>query len=272
MINAHIMEVIGMVTATEWSKEYHKWLKEEIIFSTLNNDVIRIDTPFYDRHNDSIILYVIPESKDKLKITDGGYVLDDLEAEGISITRSKNRKNIFFSQLTSYGVNYDERNNFLYIDSTMENFSNDKHRLLQAMLFTNDMFLTATKRTKTLFLEDVEAYFDSNDIRALEDASFVGTTGMSHKYEFSIPGSQKRNIPDKLIKVLASPKNEMYAKVLATDVKYTRNVVKPNTVFYTFINNQEKKIESPILSLMSNEGITVIPFTERETFTEELRA
>lgn len=261
-----------MVTATELSKEYHKWLKEEIRFSTFTNDVIRIDTPFYDRHNDSIILYVIPESKDKLKITDGGYALDDLEADGISITRSKHRKNIFLSQLTSYGVSYDENNNFLYVDSTIENFSNDKHRLLQAMLFTNDMFLTGNKRTKSLFLEDVEAYFASNDIRALEDASFVGSTGLTHKYEFSIPGSQKRNIPDKLIKVLTSPKNEMYAKVLATDVKYTRNVVKPNTVFYTFINNQEKKIAHPILSLMSSEEIRVIPFTERDAFIKELRA
>ena len=266
------MEVIEMITAAELSKEYHKWLKKEIIFSTLDNDIIRIDTPFYDRHNDSIILYVIPGSDDKLKITDGGYALDDLEADGISITRSKNRRKIFLSQLASYGVNYNENDNFLYIDSTIESFSNDKHRILQAMLFTNDMFLTDNKRTKTLFLEDVEKYFNTNDIRALENASFVGSTGLTHKYEFSIPGSQRRDIPDKLIKVLSSPRNEMYAKVLATDVKYTRNVVKPNTIFYTFINNQEKDIASPILSLMSDEKIKVIPFTDRKSFVTELRA
>lgn len=119
----------------------------------------------------------------------------------------------------------------------MEEFAQDKHRLLQAMLFTNDLFLTENKRTKSLFLEDVENYFEAHDIRALEGASFIGSTGLTHKFEFSIPGSSKRKIPDKLIKVISSPRNEMYAKVLAMDVKYTRDVVKPNTEFYTLNNS-----------------------------------
>lgn len=265
-------EVIEMVTATELSKTYHEWLKEEIRFSTLDNDIIRIDAPFYDRHNDSIIMYVIPESQDKFRITDGGYVLDDLETDGVSITRSKKRKNILLTQLVSYGVTYDENDNFLYIDSNIESFANDKHRLLQAMLFTNDLFLLENKKTKSIFLEDVEEYIEMNDIRALENASFVGSTGLTHKFEFSIPGSQKKNIPDKLIKVLSSPRNEMYAKALATDVKYTRNVVRPNTDFYTIINNQDKDISSSIKSLMSDEKIKVIPFSNRDAFAEELGA
>lgn len=86
------LEVREMVTATDLSKAYHEWLMEEVSFSTVENDVIRIDTPFYDRHNDSLILYVIPAKNTNLTITDGGYTLDDLEAEGISVTRSEKRK------------------------------------------------------------------------------------------------------------------------------------------------------------------------------------
>lgn len=261
-----------MISATDLSKAYHDWLLEEINFSTVDNNVIRIDTPFYDRHNDSLILYAVPKNNTNLMVTDGGYTLDDLEVEGISVTRSEKRKKIFLDQLTSYGVKYDTENNFLFIDSNVEKFPNDKHRLLQAMLFTNDLFLTENKRTKSLFLEDVENYFEEHDIRALEGASFIGSAGLTHKFEFSIAGSAKRNIPDKLIKVISSPRNEMYAKVLATDVKYNRNVVKPNTLFYTFINNQEKEIAAPIISLMTTEEIQVIPFTEREKFASELGA
>ena len=267
-----MIEVREMINTTDLSKIYHDWLQEEINFSTVDNNAIRVDTPFYDRHNDSLILYVIPQENANLIVTDGGYTLDDLEAEGISVTRSKKRKKIFLDQLTSYGVSYDENNNFLFINSNVEKFPNDKHRLLQAMLFTNDLFLTENKRTKSLFLEDVESCFEQHDIRAIEGASFIGSTGLTHKYEFSIAGSVKRNIPDKLIKVLNSPRNEMYAKVLATDVKYTRNVVKQDTYFYTFINNQEKEIASPILSLMEKEEIKVIPFSEREHFVTELGA
>lgn len=243
-----------------------------VVFSKVDNDAIRIDTPFYDRHNDSLILYVVPYDGTSFMLTDGGYTLDDLEVEGISVTRSKKRKNIFLSQLTSYGVKYNQDDNFLYIESNIENFPDDKHRLLQAMLFTNDLFLTEDRRTKSLFIEDVENYFVENDIRALEGASFTGSTGLTHKFEFSIPGSPKQNIPDKLIKVLTSPRNEMYAKVLTVDVEYTRKAIKRNTEFYTFINNQEKEISSPILSLMKQENIKVIPYSERKQFVAELRA
>jgi len=135
------MQVIEMVTADELSREYHKWLEEEITFSTLENDIIRIDTSFYDRHNDSIILYVIPESENKLKITDGGYAVDDLDAEGISITCSKKRRNIFLNQLSSYGVQYNEDSNFLFIESSIEKITKDKHRLLQAILSISNLLL-----------------------------------------------------------------------------------------------------------------------------------
>lgn len=80
------------------------------------------------------------------------------------------------------------------------------------------------------------------------------------------------NVPDTLIKVLSSPRNEIYAKVLPTDVKYTRNVVKSSTEFYLVINNQEKEIAAPILSLMETEEIKIIPFSEREKFITELSA
>lgn len=265
-------EVVVMMTAAELSKVYYEWLKEEINFSTIENNIIRIDTPFYNRHNDSIILYAILEDEKRIKLTDGGYTLDDLEVEGISITRSKKRRDILLSQLSSYGVSFEEGSNFLYVDSAIERFPNDKHRLLQAMLFTNDLFLTENKKTKSLFIEDVENYFMENDIRAVEGMSYVGTNGLTHKFEFSIPGSPKQNISDKLIKVLSSPNNEMYAKALTTDVRYTRNIVKGNTEFYTIINNQEAEISSPILSLMQEQGIKVIPFLKRGSFIDELGA
>lgn len=130
-----------MITADELSKKYHNWLEEEIMFMTLENDTIRIDTSFYDRHNDSIILYVVPESQNNLTITDGGYLVDDLNTEGISITNSKKRRNIFFNQLTSNGVQYNEDNNFLIVDSSIENFAKDKHRLLQAILSISSLLL-----------------------------------------------------------------------------------------------------------------------------------
>src|SRR5699024_10555608 len=125
-----MIEVREMINATDLSKIYHDWLQEEINFSTVDNNAIRVDTPFYDRHNDSLILYVIPQENANLIVTDGGYTLDDLEVEGISVTRSKKRKKIFLDQLTSYGVSYDENNNFLFLNYIIEKILINKYRLI----------------------------------------------------------------------------------------------------------------------------------------------
>lgn len=258
-----------MISANELAKAYGKWISEEILFNKISEDLIRIDTPFFDRHNDSLVLYAYKfKNNGMFSITDGGYMLDDLESEGVYISRSKNKKNILSSQLDSYGVKIDKETNFIYIDTNISNFPNDKHRLLQAMLFTNDMFLTSKSTVKNLFLEDVSMYLETNNIRAVQGASFSGSSGMTHKYEFSIPGY--KTIPDKLIKVLSSPNNEMYAKALSTDVKYTRGATIRPTVFYTFINDKEQTIDSNIVNLLEQEEIHVIPFSKRENYIKEL--
>lgn len=261
-----------MISASDLATAYFKWIKETIEFSSIDSGTIRIDTPFYDRHNDSLILYALPENDDKLTLTDGGYTLDDLEMDNIFVTNSKKRKNILNDQLSAYGVKLDLDNNFLYLDSSISNFPSDKHKLLQAMLFTNDLFLTSRRNTKRIFLEDVQAFFDDNDIRALPDASFMGSTGLTHKFEFSIAGNPKKGVKDKLIKTLNSPSNEMYAKVLATDVRYTKEIMKRPTTFYTIINNSEKPISKSILALLNNENIKTIPFKDRKKFVPELSA
>ncbi|WP_346401361.1 DUF1829 domain-containing protein, partial [Listeria monocytogenes] len=66
-------------------------------------------------------------------------------------------------------------------------------------------------------------FLEKNNIRAFQNANFVGNSGMTHKFEFSIPGI--KNIPDKLIKTLNVPNNEMYAKALTADVKNTAEVL-----------------------------------------------
>lgn len=258
-----------MLLAKDLSAVYIKWLTENIEFNNLAENVVRIDTPFYDRHNDSLILYAKKDHhKGPLILTDGGYTLDDLESDGIYINRSKHKKEVLNESLHSYGVKLHADTNELYIHSSKNVFPQDKHKLLQAMLFVNDMFLTSKKHVKNFFIEDVSNYLEENDIRALPNASYVGSSGMSHKFEFSIPGI--KDIPDKLIKVLSSPKNSTYAKALVTDVEQTRNALRRPTIFYTFINDKESEIDESTIALLEQADIKTIPFNKRKDFTEEL--
>ncbi|MCH4009661.1 DUF1828 domain-containing protein [Companilactobacillus sp.] len=235
-----------------------------------DSSYLRVDTPFFDRHNDSLIIYA-KKIGDQYIITDGGYILDDLETDGIYISRSKKRKAILKSQINSYSVQLNEENNELFvINKNIEDFAQSQNLLIQAMLFVNDMFVLSSNTVGEIFKSDVERFFEENNIRTFEDPNFVGTSGMTHKFDFSIAGLRRKDIPDKLIKVMNSPRNEYYAKALATDVRLTKPVLKNTTNFYIIINDSKDDIDSKIINLFNSENITPIPFSERNDFVEEL--
>ncbi len=245
---------------------YNNWIVKKFAYKDINSGVIRIDTPFFDRHNDSLILYALIDSNNNIVLTDGGYVLDDLESSGVDIIASPKKTELLKKHLNSYGVNLKDSD--LSIKTNVKDFPHHKHRLLQAMLFTNDMFMLGKKTVKGIFFEDVAKFLEKNNIRAFQNANFVGNSGMTHKFEFSIPGI--KNIPDKLIKTLNVPNNEMYAKALTADVKNTAEVFNRPSKFYAFINDQEKEITPDILHLLEYDNIKVIPFSKKKEIIAEL--
>ena len=257
-----------MIKSKDLKTSYNEWVAQEFNYETIETSLVRIDTPFFDRHNDSLILYAQINQNDTITLTDGGYVIDDLESSGIYIMRSTQRKQLLKQQLLSYGVSLNADTYELFIQTRLTNFPNDKHRLLQAMLFTNDMFMLGKKITANVFFEDVATFLEKNNIRAFQNVSFIGVSGMSHKFEFSIPGI--REIPDRLIKTLNVPNNEMYAKALTADVHNTAAIFSRPTQFYAFVNDTDKKIKSDIRSLLEYEDIKVIPYSQRENFVKEL--
>lgn len=123
------------------------------------------------------------------------------------------------------------------IETNVHEFPIAKHRLLQAILFVNDMFMLAPKTTENLFLQDVENFFEMHGIRTNRNVSFIGKSGLIHKFEFAIPGIKE--IPGRLIKTMSSGNNSMYAKSILTDVQEIRPVVEYDTVFYVFFNDIE---------------------------------
>jgi hypothetical protein len=235
-----------------------------------DSDYMRIDTPFCNRHNDQIILYA-KKLKDTYILTDGAYILDDLETDGFYVKRSTKRRQILESQLKAYSVSVDFESNQLYVEfPNLDDYAMKQNLLIQAMLFVNDMFVMNDKNIVNIFKTDIEQFFEENNIRAVEDASFIGSSGMTHKFDFSIPGLKKKNIPERLIRTMNSPNNEYYAKAMATDIRLTRPIVNHEVKFYTFINDSKKDIDSRVISLFDSEGITSIPYSQRNNYVEEL--
>ncbi|WP_236008241.1 DUF1828 domain-containing protein [Levilactobacillus andaensis] len=261
-----------MIDGKALSDQYYKWIQENTSFKDINSKITRIDEPFLDNDSDEITMYVVQKGNGKITLTDDGWTTDNLEGKGVSISRSAKRKKILDQQIKAYGVSYGDDE--LYINTTIDKFPESKHRLLQAILFVNDMFILASTSVGGIFFEDVSAFFSSHNIRANKNMAYIGASGLTHKYEFSIPGINK--IPMKLVKTLSAPNNPMFAKSILADVEQTKPVLEDPSDFYVFINdyNQKKdtirKVNPDIINLFENNGIRPVLYSNRENYVEEL--
>lgn len=260
--------LVIMLDSKTLSELYNKWISETIEFNNIGEKIVRIDLPpFLDMNNDSIVLYA-EERNGKILLTDDGYTFSELKNRGVSIFRSPHRKKFFFDNIKSFGVSFNENDHDLFIETELENFPISKHRLLQAVLFVNDMFMLSADNTKHIFLDDVQHFLEENNIRTVPNASFTGKSGMSHQFKFSIAGY--KNIPLRLLNVISNPSNPIYAKAMITDVEQTKDFIGENVAYYTFINDQTKGFDATILKLLEDGDIKPILFSKKMNFVDEL--
>lgn len=257
------------------SDKYIQWYKEQVSFRNVKKNIVRIDSPFLDSFQDEIVLYAIQQSNGTIRLTDDGWTINNLEEHGVFINRSKHRKEILKRQISLYGV---EKNEFdeLSVVVDISHFSEAKHRLLQAVLFVNDMFMFSPSNTSNVFLDDMQNFFDEHDIRVTAGVSFLGNSGLTHKYDFLISGF--KDIPTRLIKTLSANNNDsIFAKSILTDISQTRMVRLEPTTYYVFINDLDKSknkidVNPDILALFEQNDIKPVKYTDRDCVVDELAA
>ena len=254
-----------MITLDNIEKAINEFNHRNISLSEIENGTIRIDTPYYNRHNDSLIIYAIKEKNNLIRLTDGGYTLDDLENEGINLNRSQKRKSIVVQRIKALSIDLNDETNELYTETSFDDFAINQNLLLQAMMFVNDMFVLSRNKVSSIFLSEVNGFFEDNNIRTIPNRNVIGNAGMVHNFDFAISGF--KTIPERLIKVMNSS-NEFYAKATAMDIIQSKEVL-PHASFYTFIND-ENKVDDKVIKLFESEEIKPILFSERNNYIKEL--
>ena len=103
---------------------YRAWLRDRTTLRQVNGETywVEITTPYLDRHNDALQIYVRAENGGYV-LTDDGYTIHDLQASGCNLTG--------------------KRDEALEVQSTADTFPLKKHSLVQAMLAVNDLFYLA---------------------------------------------------------------------------------------------------------------------------------
>lgn len=211
--------------------DYLRWLKEGLRVSELETSC-KVATPFLDRHNDEIEIYV-EKHNGGLLLTDDGYTLADLEASGMKFGTEK-RKAHLAAILNGFGVRLagDE----LQVPASVGDFPQKKHSLVQAMLAVNDMFVMSEEHVLSLFKEDVALFLESNDVPVFSDLKLSGRSGFDHKFDFGLPKTPRQ--PQRVLQAINNLTKDQ-ALSFAFAVADVRGVRTDPVRALTFLNDLE---------------------------------
>lgn len=244
--------------------QYAHWLKEKVKLKSIDG-ACEITTPFVDRHNDYLQIYVKATPSGML-LTDDGYTIRDLEMSGLEFNTER-RKNELKIILNGFGVNL--RGDNLEVETRPDNFSQKKHSLLQAMLAINDLFVLAPPRVASFFREDVEKFLSLHDIRFTKDINFIGKSGFNHHFDFVIPPSKKE--PERVLRTINNPsKNNVSAMIFSWDD--ARKVRSENSIAIAVLNDQDKEITPDTLHALKAYEIETMTWSKRDKYIDKLAA
>lgn len=243
---------------------YADWLKDKSQLRAVE-EWVEITTPYLDRHNDCLQIYTKPDG-DGYLLSDDGYILSDLEQCGCKLDSPK-RQALLLMTLNGFGVKQHE--GAIEVHATRNNFPLRKHNLVQAMLAVNDMFCMAVPTVASLFIEDVQAWLDEQDIRYIPNAKFTGISGYDHVFDFVIP--KHRSHPERIIKAINRPSSDS-AKSVVFSWMDTKDVRQSEAKAYALLNDTEHNVPPTVTEALSNYNVTPILWGQRELILEELAA
>lgn len=245
--------------------KHSQWLRDKTVPKTLNDQWSEITTPYLDRHNDCIQIYLKREGNGYL-LSDDGYILSDLVSSGCNLDSSR-RKELLKTTLVGFGVALVD--NQLTIHASEENFPLKKHSLIQAMLAVNDLFYLATPHVTSLFLEEVTKWMDLVHIRSVPNVKFTGKSGYDHKFDFVIPKSDQR--PERLVEVINHPKKDVAESLLFKWID-TRETRPANSELYAILNDKNASNLPNVIDALRGYDLKPILWNERDQFQESLIA
>ena len=236
--------------------DYLRWLKEGFQVSELQGSCC-IATPFIDRHNDEIEIYV-EKRNGGLLLTDDGYTIADLASSGMAFGTDK-RKAHLTAILNGFGVR--QEGDELQVHATPQDFPQKKHNLVQAMLAVNDMFVMGEEHVLSLFKEDVAKFLETNQIPVFPDFKLSGRSGFDHKFDFGLPKTQRR--PQRVIRAINDLTKDQ-ALSFAFAVADVRLLRAEQLLAFTFVNDVEHPPNEDNLAAIKAYDIEPLMWSRRQ--------
>ena len=244
--------------------QYVAWLRSKTTLRQVA-DWIEITTPYLDRHNDYLQIYARRQNGNYI-LTDDGYILDELELSGCKL---ESPKRLALLQMTLNGFGVKLVDGAMEVRASKDDFPMRKHNLVQAMLAVNDLFYLASPIVSSLFLEDVVAWLDENEIRYTPNVKFTGKSGYDHLFNFVIPKSKRQ--PERILQAINRPSRDEAGATAFAWID-TKEVRAPNSRAYAFLNDSERAVSSSVMDALQSYDVRSIPWSKRQAVVEELTA
>jgi len=244
--------------------KYLIWLKDKTALRQVG-DWIEITSPYLDRHNDYLQIYVKSTNGGYI-LTDDGYTMGDLRQSGCELD-TKKRKDLLLLTLNGFGVQVEKDS--LVVHASSETFALKKHNLLQAILAVNDMFYLAVPMVSSLFFEDVTSWLSRCDIRYTPRVKFSGKSGYDHMFDFVIPAS--KNYPERILQTINRPNRDTVQSFAFSWID-TKEVRPNNSLSYALLNDTDQHPSLNVIDALKNYGVKPILWSQREAIKEELVA
>lgn len=251
----------------ELVEEYAAWLKDKTVLrQVVDMEWIEVTTPYLDRHNDYVQIFV-KKQDDGFLLSDGGETIADLQISGCNL-ESRRRQDLLHTTLNGFGVKLDR--NLLSVRASTQNFPMRKHNLIQAILAVNDLFYLEAPLVASVFLEDVKAWMELSGVRFVPNVKFSGASGYDHHFHFAIPAFQ--NAPERILRAINRP-NRDAAESMAfawMDTKEARG--DPKAKAYAILNDGEQQPAASVFDALRSYGIAPVLWSRREEVLQEIAA
>lgn len=245
-------------------QEYWSWLKQETEIRA-GEGFVEITTPFLDHHNDHIQIYARQNGGGWL-LTDDGYTIRDLRASGCDIDTER-RQQLLRTVTRRLGVDLEAGE--LVVHTNIPDFARKKHNLVQAIIAVGDLFYTASSTIISIFLEEVEQWLRSLDVRFTESVKFTGRSGYDHHFDFVIPSS--RAAPERVVKVINRPDRASVERLIMA-WNDTRDVRPENSQALAILNDAIKEPNYSAIEALESYNVKSVPWSIRDQFIAELAA
>lgn len=244
--------------------DYLRWLREGYSVEPGEAHVI-INTPFLDPHNDEIQIFVETLADERIRLSDDGYTLADLQDLGLEINTPK-REAQLQQILNGFGVKLEDRE--IVITASPSDFPQRKHSLLQAILAVHDLAVMGQAQVLSFFEEDVARFLTESHIPYIRGVKFSGRSGFDHHFVFALPAMKGR--PESVL----HPANVL-TRDLATSIAFAVNDVRllrgrDDFEARVIINDQDQTPSADHLDALRAYAIKPSLWSRRQILVEEL--